>query len=132
MIVSPALILAFACIIMSCLAQLAMRHGMLKALQIASVDQASALYLAALFQPWVWLGLGLYGLSAVAWLWVLSRVPVSTAYPLVAFGFVLTMAGGVWLLGEPFTWGKMFGSLLIVLGVILLCVDWQSTSGRSV
>jgi multidrug transporter EmrE-like cation transporter len=126
MMLSPALILAFACILMSCMAQLAMRHGMLKAMQAVSSDQAGALYLAALFQPWVWLGLGLYGVSAVIWLWVLSRVPVSTAYPLVAFGFVLTVVGGIWLLGEPFSWVKMLGCLLIVAGVVLLCVEWQS------
>ncbi|TAG27222.1 MAG: hypothetical protein EAZ37_05730 [Burkholderiales bacterium] len=131
MMLSPALILAFGCIVMSCLAQLVMRHGMLKAVQTASNDQAIALYAAALFQPWVWVGLGLYGLSAIIWLWVLSRVPVSTAYPLVAFGFVLTMVGGIWLLGEPFSWTKALGCLFIVLGVVLLCIDWQSNVGHA-
>jgi multidrug transporter EmrE-like cation transporter len=130
MSLSPALILALACVLMSCVAQLCMRQGMLLATQTAASQQLGAVYWAAVFQPWVWLGLSLYAFSALAWLWVLSRVPVSTAYPLVSLGFVLTVAGGIWWLGEPFSWLKVTGCVLIVLGVALLCVDWQQTLGR--
>ncbi len=127
MSLSPALLSALACVVMSCLAQLFMRQGMLKAAQIAASEKLPSVYQVAFLQPWVWAGLALYGASAIIWLWVLSRVPVSTAYPLVSLGFVLTMVGGIWWLGEPFSWFKLAGCLLIVLGVALLCFDLQKT-----
>jgi len=71
----------------------------------------------------VWLGLVLYGASAVLWLWVLSRLDVSLAYPLVSLGFVVTMALGIAWLGEPFSWVRVGGCTLIVLGVSLLALD---------
>jgi multidrug transporter EmrE-like cation transporter len=127
---SAPLLWALACVVASCLAQLAMRHGMVKATELASANQITAIYSSALSQPWVWLGFTLYGASAVVWLWVLSRIPVSTAYPMVSLGFVFAVAGGVWWLGEPFSWLKLGGCLLIVLGVALLCIDWSVATGR--
>lgn len=79
-----------------------------------------ATYLHALGSPLVWLGLLLYGGSAVLWLWVLSRLDVSLAYPLVSLGFVVTFALGVWWLGEPFSWTRLAGCTLIVAGVAVL------------
>jgi multidrug transporter EmrE-like cation transporter len=124
---------ALACVLASCAAQLAMRAGMLAAAAQASAASQgsggaalaglSALYLGAAAQPLVWLGLFLYGLSAAAWLWVLAKLPVSTAYPLVSLGFVFSMAAGIAFLGESGSWLKLWGGLLIVLGVLLLCLD---------
>ena len=82
-----------------------------------------ATYLHALTSPMVWLGVVLYGASAVLWLWVLSRLDVSLAYPLVSLGFVVTMALGVLWLGEPFSWLRVAGCTLIVVGVSLLAMD---------
>ena len=62
-------------------------------------------------------------LSAVAWLWVLSRLDVSLAYPLVSLGFVFTFALGIGWLGEPFSWQRLAGCGLIVAGVLLLALD---------
>ncbi len=77
----------------------------------------------ALTSPLVWLGLVLYGMSAVLWLWVLSRLPVSLAYPLVSLGFVVTMGVGVVWLDEPFSWVRVAACTLIVAGVTLLALD---------
>jgi len=138
---------ALACVLASCAAQLAMRAGMLAAAAAAAQAGAasqqasqgsegaaltalsglSALYLGAAVQPLVWLGLFLYGLSAAAWLWVLAKLPVSTAYPLVSLGFVFSMAAGIVFLGESASWLKLWGGLLIVLGVFLLCLDAGAT-----
>ena len=39
----------------------------------------------------VWIGLGLFGLSAVVWLAVLSRAALSYAYPFAALTYVVTL-----------------------------------------
>lgn len=113
------LALAVLCVVLSAAAQLAMKVGMAP----PAGSSVQHTYLHALTSPWVWLGLGCYGLSAVAWLWVLSRLDVSLAYPLVSLGFVLTMAAGVLWLGEPWSWPRVGGAALILAGVLLMATD---------
>lgn len=114
------LLLALLCVLLSAGAQLAMKTGMSSAGAGTAVGHT---YGQALTSAWVWGGLGLYGLSAVLWLWVLSRLDVSLAYPLVSLGFVVTMLAGVVWLGEPWSWQRVGGAVLIVAGVLLLAAD---------
>jgi multidrug transporter EmrE-like cation transporter len=116
---SLALALAVFCVLLSSAAQIAMKRGMGAP---AGADLGTT-YAHALTSPMVWLGLVLYGVSAVLWLWVLSRLHVSVAYPLVSLGFVVTLALGVLWLGEPFSWLRVAGCTLIVVGVSLLALD---------
>jgi multidrug transporter EmrE-like cation transporter len=74
--------------------------------------------LSILRSPWVLAGLFCFGLSAVFWLFVLSKIAVSTAYPFVALGIVITTVSGRLILGEPLTALKTIGIGLIVLGVV--------------
>lgn len=117
-----ALALAVFCVLLSSAAQLAMKRGLAPGPASGTADVAGT-YLHAFTSPMVWLGLVLYGASAVLWLWVLSRLDVSLAYPLVSLGFVVTMLLGVLWLGEPFSWVRVAGCTLIVIGVSLLAFD---------
>ncbi|KAB1078107.1 EamA family transporter [Methylobacterium soli] len=73
--------------------------------------------LVVAFAPAVFGGLLTFGLSAVVWLLVLSRIDVSYAYPCVALGIVLTMLAGHLMLGEALTVSRIAGLALIVSGV---------------
>ncbi|WP_145138709.1 multidrug efflux SMR transporter [Roseomonas gilardii] len=73
--------------------------------------------------PWVLGGLTCFGLSAVVWLLVLSRMNLSQAYPCVALGFVLTMCAGYFLLGEPINMLRIGGLSLILAGVACVAVS---------
>ena len=55
----------------------------------------------------------LYGLGALVWLSVLSRVQVSLAYPFVSISFLITTALAVAFMGEPLTRPMVIGTLLI-------------------
>ena len=116
---SVALGLALFCVLLSSAAQIAMKRGM----SAPPGGDLTTTYGHALSSPLVWLGLLLYGASAVLWLWVLSRLDVSVAYPLVSLGFVVTLGVGVVWLGEPFSWVRVAGCTLIVIGVSLLALD---------
>lgn len=113
------LLLALLCVCLSAGAQLAMKVGM----SAPAGGGVGATYLQALTSPWVWFGLGLYGVSTLVWLWVLSRLDVGLAYPLVSLGFVITLVAGVFWLGEPWSWPRLLGAGLIVMGVLLLASD---------
>jgi len=99
--------------------QLMLKHGM----QLATNKQKSAggsLVLGAATSPWVWLGLAVFGISAVVWLVVLSRVPLSLAYPFNALGYLVILTASILLLHERanlFTWAgtTLVAGLVIVV-----------------
>jgi multidrug transporter EmrE-like cation transporter len=71
-------------------------------------------------EPWLWLGLGCYGVSVIVWILALSRVEVSVAYPMLSIGYVVNaLAAWAWL-GESMNPAKVLGIGIIVLGVFVL------------
>lgn len=65
-------------------------------------------------------GLTLYVMSMVFWLWVLSKVEVSQAYPFVSLGFLMIMVFSYLFLGESLGPQKIIGTLLVLTGVVLV------------
>lgn len=63
--------------------------------------------------------MGLYGLTSVAWVWVLQKVELGRVYPLMALAFVLVPLGSHVLFGERFHYQYYAGVVLIVLGILL-------------
>lgn len=117
----------------SALAQVALKHGMAReSVQAAlAAGGAERVALAVLGSPGVWLGLVVYGLSAVLWLFVLARVDLSVAYSFVSLGFLLVMALGAILFGEPITWMKVLGTMLVALGIWLVATGGTPGAGAS-
>jgi multidrug transporter EmrE-like cation transporter len=103
---------------LSVAAQFALKVGMsgaeVKALLSQPITVRSAL--EVLTGAFVLGGLLLYGLGAIAWLGVLSKWDVSKAYPLVGFGFALSVLIGV-MTGEQVTLARLGGVALICAGV---------------
>jgi multidrug transporter EmrE-like cation transporter len=95
----------------------AMGQLLFKAARLAAPD-ASLLQLFLLVQTWA--GLILYGLSAVSWLWVLSRFQLSYAYPLLALSFPIVVAFSVILFSETVSLIRWVGVFVIFVGVSLL------------
>ena len=65
-------------------------------------------------------GLSLYVFSVVVWLLVLSRVQVSYAYPMLSLGYVVNALAANYFFGEPLTFPRVTGILIIILGVYLV------------
>jgi multidrug transporter EmrE-like cation transporter len=106
----------------SALAQISLKHGMSVGAVQAAISQGGTIpvAMAVAASPTVWLGLFLYGFSAVVWLFVLATLDVSVAYAFVSLGFLLTMALGCLLLGEVLTISKLAGTALVMLGIWLV------------
>jgi multidrug transporter EmrE-like cation transporter len=62
----------------------------------------------------------LYAGLSVFWVWLLTTVPLSKAYPFVALAFALTLAAGVVVFGEPASWRLLLGSGLILAGLVVI------------
>ncbi|MCL1947549.1 MAG: EamA family transporter [Chitinivibrionia bacterium] len=69
---------------------------------------------------YVWGGLFCYGFSLLLWFYVLSKMELSRAYPLVSLGYVFTMILSYFLLNESITFPKVAGIILIMAGVFAL------------
>jgi len=63
--------------------------------------------------------------GALFWLTVLSRWPLSLAYPLLSISYIIGIALAVILLNEKVSWVQVLGVLVIVVGVTLV------SAGRS-
>lgn len=77
-------------------------------------------FIACIGNFYFWMGFFCYGLSIVTWIFVLSKMPVSLAYPFLSFGFILSIFLANFLFGEPITVYKISGVLLICFGLVIL------------
>ena len=99
--------------------QLLLKNGMRTASARAAATHGS-LAIAAATSPWVLLGLAVFGISAVAWLTVLSQVPLSVAYPFNALGYLGILTASVVVLHERANLWTWAGTLLVMSGLIIV------------
>jgi multidrug transporter EmrE-like cation transporter len=102
--------------------QVMLKHGMQVASARASAS-GSSLVITAATSPWVLSGLLVFGVSAIAWLAALSRVPLSVAYPFNAVGYLVILTASIVILHERANLLTWAGSLLVVSGVIIVVLS---------
>jgi drug/metabolite transporter (DMT)-like permease len=77
--------------------------------------------LTAIATSWVVLaGLALFGVSAVLWIFALSKASLSFAYPFAALGYVLIVAFSVFVLHENVPPLRWLGVACICVGIVLI------------
>jgi multidrug transporter EmrE-like cation transporter len=117
------IVLILVSVLLSASAQIMMKAGMSSAAvqhALLSGQTTSTIILAIAMSPLVLLGLLSFGFSAVAWLFVLSRIAVSQAYPFVALGIVATSVAGHFIFKEGLDIYRALGVGLVVIGVIVV------------
>ncbi len=107
---------------MSAMAQILLKSGMSAPVVQRALSEGGAIKIVLTISTnmAVLAGLAIYFGSALVWLFILSRVEVSVAYPFVALGFVLTALLGHVLFGEVLTMQRIAGILLVCVGVAVL------------
>ena len=73
-----------------------------------------------LYNPLILSGILVYGISTVLWLFILSKLPFSIAYPLNSLAYALSIFAGFYLFKEPLSVQKIMGMLLIMGGVFFI------------
>lgn len=84
----------------------------------AAYSEASLLSLFTHVETWI--GLAVYGVSAACWLWVLSRAPLSFAYPILSVTFPIVVCASAFLFSELILPLRWLGVGMIMVGVSLL------------
>ncbi len=85
-----------------------------------SLDQIFGILWRIGTNPYVVIGLTIYVCGTVFWLAALSRVDLSFAYPFASLSYIAMIIGGWLLFSEKVDLWRIGGSLIIMLGVILI------------
>lgn len=109
------LVLAFFGVMLGAVGQVFLRAG---ASQVSEVGVVATL-VAALLDVRVMGGFLMYGFSTVIWLVVLSRLDLTVAYPIGAWGYVLVTFLAA-LSGEVVPAARWAGVVMIVVGILLV------------
>jgi multidrug transporter EmrE-like cation transporter len=114
----------FVSVLLSSGAQILMKYGMTDSQVVKTMASHDyrGLALTVATSPGVVGGVFSFAVSVVLWLFVLSSVPLSTAYPFVALGICITTFAGYTLFHDVITLTKLAGVALIVCGITLVAV----------
>jgi drug/metabolite transporter (DMT)-like permease len=78
----------------------------------------------AQFLNWpIVVGIVLYGISTLLWIYALSRLPLKNVYPFTALTFVMVYGAAVLVLGERPTWRGFVGIGIVLTGLYLVVTD---------
>ena len=120
------LALLFVAILFSVIGELLLKHGMNR---LGVLELSPALLFPGLVRaftnPFVFMGFASIFAGSVFWLAVISRVPLSYAYPMLSTSYIMVLLASWLFLGEYITGVRILGVLVIMFGVSL--VFW---SGR--
>lgn len=109
-------LLLFSSIVLAIVGQLLLKRGVM----VSDLIPTFASIVKTVFSPIVFLGLVTYGISALIWLFVLQKFPLSVAYPALSLTYVVIVIASFYIFKEPLTSTKVLGTLLILFGVYLL------------
>ena len=118
----PELSLLLISVLISVAGQFFLKMG---AIKLGKVDPSNAVshILNMITIPELLLGLTCYGIGAVAYILLLTRVNLTVAAPAVSVGYIFSVLLGYFVLKEPISLIRVFGLGFIVTGVIL--VIWK-------
>jgi drug/metabolite transporter (DMT)-like permease len=116
-----ALLLLIPAILLSTTGELFFKRGMTEigAFEF-SLSSIGPVLLQIITNPNIWVGgLGFVG-GSVFWLFVLSRAPLSLAYPILALSYFVIVIESWLFLGERLTWQRLAGVAVIYIGVVIV------------
>lgn len=87
-----------------------------------SFDSFGAI-IRVMLSPYIISGLFLYGMATVLWLFILTKVPLSVAYPIQSIAYIVAVFGAYFFFQEEITLWKILGVTLIIAGVSFIGIS---------
>jgi drug/metabolite transporter (DMT)-like permease len=109
-----------ATVILVVVGQLLAKMGMNSISFNGQIESLTCFYLRALFSPLIVSGVIIYGFAVFSWLYVLSKVDLSFAYPFLSLTYVLVILSSWLLLGETIPTLRWAGVFFICVGILLI------------
>lgn len=73
--------------------------------------------------PWFYIAISLFAVSTVIWTQILTKMPLSIAYPIVSFAYLLTVFGAFFFFQEKITHLGILGVFFIIFGISLTVLN---------
>lgn len=109
------------CVFINTAAQIALKIGMERIGHFAfTLANFLPITWQTLCSPWVMGGIFLFCVSTGFWLMLLSRVPVSIAYPMISISYISSAIVAHYWLGESLSMMRIVGIMVILVGVYLV------------
>ena len=109
--------------------QLTLKAAMDRVGRIGRTSDFGETLMKAAKEPLLWLGLVLFGVSAMFWLVVLSRVRLSVAYPLVGISYIIIVLLARFRLDEHVPALRWIGVSVIALGIAIIGFSFRTKAG---
>lgn len=75
--------------------------------------------LKIIFDPFIFSGFVSAFVASLFWMAAMTKFEITQAYPFMSLAPAIVFLLGVWLLNEDFTWGKVLGLVLIIIGALV-------------
>ncbi len=109
--------------------QLTLKSAMNDIGRIGKTSELGETLARAAKEPKLWGGLFLFGISALFWLVVLSRVRLSVAYPIVGISYIVIVAFARFFLHENVPPLRWVGVFIIAIGIAVIGFSFSRVSG---
>ena len=107
-------------VLLNAFAQILLKAGMKQFGNIDLKNNIMNTCISIAFNPYIISGFIAYGVSILLWLWVLSKVDVSLAYPFQALGYIVVTILA-WLISqENINYIRIISLIFITIGLIIL------------
>ena len=109
--------------------QLTLKAGMNSIVQSYGKLQLSVdtlLHMAT--NPLLIVGIAIFGVSTLLWLFALAKADLSFAYPFLSLTYLAVLIGGAFLFGDKVTLPRVVGFAVIIAGVLIVARSEQKKS----
>ena len=107
-------------VLLNALAQILLKAGMKQFGNIELKNNIINTSVSIVLNPYIITGFISYGVSIILWLWVLSKVDVSLAYPFQALGYIVVTILAWLIFQEDITLTRIIALMFISIGLIIL------------
>ena len=108
-----------AAVLLAACGHILIKHGLNTMPALAQASIAERL-LAYLLTPLVIGGLAVYGTGTLLWIVAVAKRDISYLFPVTSLNYVVITLAGMWLFGEPVSFKRWIGILIVMLGVASL------------
>lgn len=122
MLLGKPVVLIFISVFLGAVGQILMKFGTLRVRIIEGEPFLQLMFKYFTNFP-ILCGMAMYALSAVSWIFALSRAQLSYAYPMVAAGYVIVAVASYFLFGDTLSLLRIVGLAVILIGVILVAMS---------
>jgi drug/metabolite transporter (DMT)-like permease len=78
--------------------------------------------------PLLIVGIAIFGVSTLLWLFALAKADLSFAYPFLSLTYLAVLIGGAFLFGDKVTLPRVVGFAVIIAGVFIVARSEQKKS----